>query len=72
MPCSSEQMSQIGEEKKRGPKGLVDPELKLLSFSKSAKYLCGASGRITPPGCQSKFSERLFSEPFFVVACGAC
>lgn len=50
----SEQMSQIGKEKKRRPKGLVDPGLNTY-LSKSVKYLCGASGRITLLGCQSKF-----------------
>ena len=50
----SEQMSQIGKEKKRRPKGLVDPQLNSYP-SKSAKYLCGALGRIASPGCQSKF-----------------
>lgn len=57
------------KEKKR-PKGLVDPELNFY-LSKSAKYPCGASGRIAPPGCQSKFWEVVFRGPF-VVACGAC
>lgn len=59
----SEQMSQIGKEKKRRPKGLEDPGLNSY-LSKSAKYLCGASGRITPPGCQSKFGELVFRAPF--------
>lgn len=58
----SEQMSQIGKEKKRRPRGQENPGLNSY-LSKSAKYLCGASGRIAPPGCQSKFWG-CFQSPF--------
>lgn len=39
----SEQMSQIGKEKKRRPGGLLDSELSSY-LSKSAKHLCAALG----------------------------
>lgn len=66
----SEQMSQIGKEKKRRAKGPEDPELNSY-LSKSAEYLRGASGRFSLPGCHSKFGEVVFRAPF-VVACGEC
>lgn len=66
----SQQMSQVGKEKKRRQNGLEDLELNSCLF-KSVKYLCGASGRISLPGCHSQFGEVVVGAPF-VVSCGAC
>ncbi len=41
----------------------MNPELNTY-LSKSVKYLCGASGRITLLGCQSKFWDVVFGAPF--------
>lgn len=63
----SEQMSQIGKEKKRRPGGLLDSELSSY-LSKSAKHLCAALGG-GGGSCQSL--EGLFSRAPSFAACGA-